>query len=361
MNDTPWMIYGANGFSGRLIAAEAKSRGLKPILAGRNRAAVEALANELGLEWRAFPIESVEQVESNIQGIRLLLNLAGPFVKTADIAVQACIRNGIHYLDIAGEPLVFEQIYARDAAAKASGAIIIPAVGFDVVPSDMLANSLASRLPDATQLDMAFFGSGSGSAGSAKTVLGMMADKCMVRRNGKLQRLPLAALTRSVAFSDREAFCMSVTWGDISSAWRSTGIPNITMYMATTREAAKKMRRFSPLTVLLTIPFLRNKLFSKIDQSVQGPDAETRQSSCMRLWGRATNARGEAVEATVDTPEGFTLTTQSALLCVEKILSGSTAGGCFTPTQVFGVEFALGIPGIELHWRETTGRQPAHP
>lgn len=353
MNDTPWMIYGANGYTGRLVAAEAKKRGMNPVLAGRNRAAVEALAGELGLEWCAFAFDSVDRVESHIRGIELLLNLAGPFNKTADIAVQACIRNGIHYLDIAGEPRVFEQIYAHDAAAKASGSMIIPAVGFDVVPSDMLANSLASRLPDAIQLEMAFFGNGSGSAGSAKTVLGMMADKCLVRRNGKLQRLPLAALTKTVQFSDREAFCMSVTWGDISSAWRSTGIPNITMYMATTPEAAKKMRRFSPMTGLLSVGFLRNRLFSKIEQSVKGPDADTRQSSCMRLWGKATNASGESVEATVDTPEGFTLTTESSLRCVEKILSGEVKSGCYTPTQVFGVEFALGIPGITLHWRDT--------
>lgn len=350
--NTSWMIYGANGFSGRLIVAEAKKRGLSPIIAGRNREAIEALANELQLPWRHFAIESVAQVESHLEDIALLLNLAGPFDKTADIAVQACIRRGIHYLDIAGEPAVFEKVYTQHYAAEASGSVIIPAVGFDVVPSDMLANSLHQRLPDATTLEMAFFGSGQGSAGSAKTVLGMMADKCMVRRHGQLQSLPLAALQKRIAFSDREEWCMSVTWGDISSAFRSTGIANITMYMATTQEAAKKMRRFSSLTWLLAIPLLRKKLFKKLEQNVQGPDEAMRQSSCMRLWGRASNDRGDVVEATVDTPEGFTLTTLTSLLCVEKILAEKISGGCYTPTQVFGVELALGIPGIKLQWRK---------
>lgn len=356
MSEKTWMIYGANGYTGQLIAAEAKKRGLEPVIAGRNAEAIEALATSLDLPWRAFAMDSVAEVEAGIRDVALLLNCAGPFVRTADIAVQACIRSGADYLDIAGEPRVFEQIYCRHDQARAAGSVVIPAVGFDVVPSDMLANQLHARLPDAESLEMAFFGSGSGSAGSAKTVFGMMADKCMVRRNGKLRSMALASLTKKVAFSDREEWCMSVTWGDISSAYRSTGIPNITMYMASPLETAKKMRRFSWLTPLLSIAFLRNALFKKMDATIQGPDQATRESSCMRLWGKATNAQGESVEATVDTPEGFTLTTQTALACVERLMQGGIEGGAFTPTQVFGTEFALGIPGVELHWvRETPG------
>ena len=348
-----WMIYGATGYTGRLIAAEAARRGMNPIIAGRNRAAVEELANQLDLEWRAFAIDSVPQLEAEFKDIKLVLNCAGPFISTADTVVRACIRDGTHYLDIAGEPDVFEQILAHNDEAKVAGSVVIPGTGFDVVPSDMLANSLVARLPDATTLEMAFYGNGDGSAGSAKTVLGMMADKCKVRRDGKLKSIPLAALQKQVQFSDREAWCMSVTWGDICSAWHSTGIPNITMYMATTREAAKTMRRLSPLTPLLGIAAIRRKLFAKIEKSKWGPDADMRESSCMRLWGKASNTQGDSVEATVDTLEGFTLTTLTSLRCVEKVLSGAVGeGGCYTPTQAFGTELALGIPGTVLRWRE---------
>ena len=347
-----WLIYGANGYTGRLIAAEAARRGWQPLLAGRNRDAVELLAGELDLEWRAFSVDSASRVAEQLEGMDLVLNCAGPFVATADTVVQACIGKGIHYLDIGGEPDVFTRIFARNDQARASGSVVIPATGFDVVPSDMLANSLAGRLPDATKLEMAFYGSGSGSAGSAKTVLGMMAGKCQVRRDGRLKRLPLAALQRLVQFSDREAWCMSVTWGDIVSAYYSTGIPNITMYMATTRKAARTMRRLSPLTPLLAIPALRRRLFAKIEQSKAGPDAATREASCMRLWGRAENDRGDTVEATVDTLEGFTLTTLASLRCAERVLTHAPPGGCYTTTQAFGVEFAQEIPGTVLRWRD---------
>ncbi len=247
---------------------------------------------------------------------------------------------------------MFEQHLARREQAAATGAVVIPGVGFDVVPSDTLARCLADRLPGATSLEMAFFGSGSGSAGSAKTVMGMMADKGKVRRKGKIKRVPLAWKRRLVQFSDREEWCMSIPWGDISTAYHSTGIPDITMYMAASRKAATIMRLLSPLAPLLGLPALRNRLFAKLEASVQGPDRATRDASCMRLWGRACDASGQCVEATVDTLEGFTFTTEAALLIADRVLSTPVAGGCYTPTQAFGTDLAFEIPGTVMKWRD---------
>lgn len=347
-----WMIYGANGYTGRLIATEAARRGLKPIIAGRNRAAIEGLAGERDLESRVFGIDSVEQVAADLDGVDLVLNCAGPFTPTADTVVQACISRRTHYLDISGEPEMFEKHLARGPQAAATGSVVVPGVGFDVVPSDTLARCLADRLRDAASLEMAFFGSGAGSAGSAKTVMGMMADKCKVRRDGKIKRVPLAYLRKQVRFSDREEWCMSIPWGDISTAYHSTGIPDITMYMAASRRSALMMRLLSPLAPLLAIPAVRGKLFANLEENVKGPDSETREKSFMRLWGRVSNAKGESIEATVDTLEGFTFTIHASLLCVERVLSGNIAGGCYTPTQAFGTGLALEIPGTVMHWPE---------
>jgi short subunit dehydrogenase-like uncharacterized protein len=347
-----WLIYGANGYTGRLIAEAAAARGMTPIIAGRNREAVEALAGRLKLDSRVFALDSAAQIQAALDGISLVLNCAGPFAPTAEKVVDACIAGGIHYLDISGEPEMFEKHLARGAEAKATGAVVIPGVGFDVVPSDTLARCLADRMPGAVSLEMAFMGDGSGSAGSAKTTLGMMADKCKVRREGRIVRKPLAFSQQQVRFSDREAWCMSIPWGDISTAFHSTGIPNITMYIATTRKAARRMRAMSPLMSLLSIPALRRKMFSRLEASIQGPDKATRERCCMRLWGRVTDASGNTLEATVDTPEGFTFTTAAALLCVNKVLSQPPEGGCYTPTMAFGSGLLDEIPGTALHWRE---------
>lgn len=348
-----WLIYGAYGYTGQLIAEEAAKRGLKPVLGGRNKQKLEALAGQLQLDSRAFAIDSVDQVAAELEGMALVLNCAGPFNPSADIVVQACIKRGIHYLDISGEPEMFEKHLARNKQAAASGSVVIPGVGFDVVPSDTLAKRLADRMPDAVNLELAFFGDGQGSAGSAKTVLGMMADKCKVRRNGKIVRKPLAFSRKSIRFSDREEWCMSIPWGDISTAYHSTGIPNITMYMAAAPKAARMMRLLSPLASLLALPAIQKKMFAKIEANVQGPDSEMRSQTCMRLWGKVTDANGNSLEATVDTPEGFTFTTNAALLCVEKVLSGAVVlAGCYTPSMALGTDLLAEIPNTAFHWRE---------
>ncbi|HEY5315591.1 MAG TPA: saccharopine dehydrogenase NADP-binding domain-containing protein, partial [Pirellulales bacterium] len=152
MND--WLIYGANGYTGRLIARLAKERGLRPTLAGRSAQPVERLASELGLEARVFDL-SADALPANLRGMRLVLNCAGPFVRTAPAMLAGCLAAGSHYLDITGEIEVIEQAAALDAAARQSGVTLMPAVGFDVVPSDCLAKALAQHLPGATRLALA--------------------------------------------------------------------------------------------------------------------------------------------------------------------------------------------------------------
>src|SRR4051794_8227576 len=122
-----WMIYGANGYTGELIAREAVRRGHRPILAGRHAGKIEPLANELGCEARVFGLG-----EPQLDDIELVLHCAGPFVHTAMPMVRACLTTGAHYLDITGELGVFEQIFARDGEAKRANVTLLPGVGFDV-------------------------------------------------------------------------------------------------------------------------------------------------------------------------------------------------------------------------------------
>ena len=103
-----WLIYGANGYTGELIAREAKKRGLNPILAGRNAAKVAALAQELGLEHRAFDLGSPIEIGSHLGGVALVLHCAGPFSATSAPMIAACIQAKAHYLDITCEISVFE-------------------------------------------------------------------------------------------------------------------------------------------------------------------------------------------------------------------------------------------------------------
>ena len=148
-----FLLYGATGYTGSLTARMAVQRGLKPILAGRDPAKVKALADELGLAWRAFPLEDGAALNLALREVPVVLHCAGPYSRTYKPMVDACLRTGTHYLDITGELMEHEALAGRDAEAQAAGVMLLPSVGFDVVPSDCLAAHLKRRLPSATQPD----------------------------------------------------------------------------------------------------------------------------------------------------------------------------------------------------------------
>ena len=140
-----FLLYGSYGYTGRLIADRALEQGLRPLLAGRDVAALAAQAAELGLEFRAFSLDDTAALDAAVRAVPVVLHAAGPFAHTAAPMAQACIRAGVHYLDITGEIAVFEAMAALDGAARASGVMLMPGAGFDVVPTDCLAAHLARR------------------------------------------------------------------------------------------------------------------------------------------------------------------------------------------------------------------------
>lgn len=344
-----WLLYGANGYTGELIAEEAKRRGLQPVLAGRREATVRPLAEKLGLPWRAFALDDPTVIARELRPFQAVLLCAGPFSATSAQVVEACLQSGTHYLDITGEIGVFEACFARSAEAVASGVVLMPGVGFDVVPSDCLAAALAEKLPDAKTLELAFAGEAGFSRGTAKTMIEGMPLGCAVRENGKIRDVPLAFRTADIPFRDRTRHAVSIRWGDVSTAWWSTHIPNITVYMAARRSAVRWMKLARPLVPLLGLGPVQRLLKARVDK-VQGPDEKSRETARMHLWGRVTNAAGKTVEATLETPEGYALTVQAALVCTERVVAGEVAPGCKTPSMAFGVGLVTGLAGCDLRF-----------
>ena len=180
------LIYGATGYTGRLIAKVAADRGASPILAGRDLGRVEAVAKPLGLAARAFDLRDPRRIDAAMAGVSAVLCVAGPFSTTSKPMADACLRNRVHYLDITGEIDVFEALAARDAEAAARGVTLLPGVGFDVVPSDCLAAHLKRRLPDAVDLKLYLSLGANMSRGTAKTMVEAIAAGTRLRRNGRL-------------------------------------------------------------------------------------------------------------------------------------------------------------------------------
>ena len=343
-----WMIYGANGYTGELMAREAVRRGLKPILAGRNQESISALAADLGLDNRVFSLDDAQAALRGVEGCKLVLHCAGPFSATSQPMIEACLASGAHYLDITGEISVFQNAHLQSDKALRADIVLIPGVGFDVVPSDCLASSLVEALPAATKLVLAFEAGGGPSPGTARTsVEGLVKGGC-VRRDGKLVKVPLAWKSRAVPFAHAERQAMTIPWGDVYTAFISTGIPDIEVYMAVPPATIAKMRRMRWFKSLLGLGFVQSYMKKQVMKRVRGPSDDTREKTRSELWGEVTSADGRTVSATMTTPNGYDLTVTAGLGIAEYLLENDVEGGYYTPSLLVGSGYAASLPGVEM-------------
>ncbi|GBL57485.1 membrane protein [Pseudomonas citronellolis] len=339
-----WMIYGANGYTGELIAREAARRGLKPVLAGRSRERVEALARELGLQARAFGLDDASALAGQIQGHSLVLNCAGPFSATAAPMMEACLRAGAHYLDITGEIAVFELAQSLNGRAQQAGVVLCPGVGFDVIPTDCVAAALKAALPDATHLALGFDSRSGFSPGTAKTSVEGLAQGGKVRRDGRIVSVPLAYKVRRIDFGDGEKEAMTIPWGDVSTAYHTTGIPNIEVFIPGSPRMIASARRANYIRPLLGIGWVQRLIKARIARTVKGPSEEKRALQPTFVWGEAINARGERKTARIRTANGYSLTITGSLTVVEYLMTHQPAGGAYTPAKLVGADLVSRLP-----------------
>jgi short subunit dehydrogenase-like uncharacterized protein len=344
------MIYGVNGYTGRLIARHAVERGLKPVLAGRNADAVGALAAELDCPAAVFSLEHAAQIAEKLRGITTVLHCAGPFSQTARQMMDACLASGADYLDITGEIEVINWGAARHERAKQAGVAIIPAVGFDVVPSDCLAAMLAERLPGARVLQLAFTADGGFSPGTAKTMVESLPFGGRARIDGEIRSVPAAWKTMEIPFRHGKKWGMTIPWGDVASAYYSTGIPNIEVYTAVPLKQVAWLRRMRFLLPLMGWKPLQAVAKRWVDRNVKGPSDHEREDARSSLWGRASDDQGKSVSATLETLSGYKLTTLTAVAALEKSLARQVPRGFSTASQAFGAQFILSFPDTDLRW-----------
>jgi len=337
-----FLIYGATGYTGKLVAKRAKELGLEPVLAGRNEDKLRAVAEPLGFAYQAFDLSDTDALENELKDVNVVLHIAGPFSATSKPMVDACIKMGTHYLDITGEIDVFEALSNRDAEAKAANIMLLPGVGFDVVPSDCLAAHLKGRMPDAKELEIFIEFSGRPSRGTAKTGVESIAIPARVRRNGDIISLG-APQYKEFLLGNRSQKGVSVSWGDVSTAYHSTHIPNITIYFGATKQIKQMADMPKILRKLFATSLGQRFLKAQIDKMPEGPSDEERATAETRLLGIAQNEKGEIAQTLLTTPDGYTLTAETALEIVCRVEAGHAKPGFQTPSRVFGPDFITGF------------------
>jgi short subunit dehydrogenase-like uncharacterized protein len=331
----PWLIYGAYGYTGDLIAREAVARGMKPVLAGRNREKVEPLAKELGLECRAF---ALDDAASGLAGTKLVLHCAGPFSKTSRPMLEGCLEAGAHYLDITGEIAVLEHTLAKPQAAMAcdAGVVLCSGVGFDVVPTDCVALKLRELIPDATHLSLGFDTDSTASPGTLRTAIESLGYGMLRRRDGAIIKTPTAEAQREIDFGRGAAPAMAISWGDVASAFHTTGIPNVDTWIPVPARRTGALKVLNLLRPVLATSPIQALLKKAVDKLAKGPTAAERQKSRTWVWGEATSAAGEKKTARIELGNVYDVTVDAALMVVTHVLEINYDGGSYTPAMLLG-------------------------
>jgi short subunit dehydrogenase-like uncharacterized protein len=353
VDDRRLLIYGANGFTGALTARRAVECGMRPVLGGRDERAVGGLAAELGLECRIAPLTDPGALDGMLGGVDVLLNCVGPPTVVPPL-VEAALRRGTHYLDIAGD---CEYVYSLDRQACEARIVLCPMAGYDLVPNDVLAVRLTELLPDATHIDVGVLARGA-SQGSAETVLVLLRDKgTQLREDGLLRTVPFGS--RRLRFDGpggrHDGYLFP--FPDPYTLWRSTGIPNIAAYVSSADLSAATVR----VTRWLE-PHLTNRTLFRlarwgarrrpaVNRTGESPDQRS------LVWARVRNRRGETIEGWIETPPGYGSTAALSVLCARRLLNGNPLAGACTPAQLVDLEAVLALPGFRASENLTTPKR----
>ena len=339
-------LYGSYGFTGSLIAHAAVEAGVPLLLCGRNGRRLAAQAARLSVDYCVASLDEPASLDSAFSRVRAVLNCAGPIADTVDGVVEACLRARVHYLDLSGEMEVFERLQRRSTEARDAGIALVPGVGFDVVPTDCLALHVARRLPEASFLELAVQGVAGMSRGTALTMLQAAPRGGYVRRQGALVQVPAGWRTKTLDLGAGPVPLVSVPLADLSSAYYTTGIPNITTYAAGPTLLRQLLRSTRVLRPLLASAWVQRGAAAALSLAMPPPKGDRRRQAIARVWAQAVNSEGRTATARMRTPEPYTLTVATALESARRAANGRVPPGFHTPALAFGPDYVLEFPDV---------------
>jgi short subunit dehydrogenase-like uncharacterized protein len=366
MQQNQFLLYGAYGYTGDLIARYSVPGphnpltdllgkfNLQPVLAGRREEPLKQLADKLALPYKVIDLNDEAVLVAALQEVKVVLHAAGPYDFTAKQMIDGCLKTGTHYIDLNGDMDVFQMLYGYNEKAIEVGIMIMPGVGFDVVPTDCTSLKLKKLLPDADSLKIAFATPGGGmSKGTAVTTGLKLGQPGAVRKAGKIVPEPVGKNGKWIKFfrgkgkKDKKMFVMSIPWGDVFTAYHTTGIPDIETFAGISPIAFPFVKIQNIFNWLLREPFIQRFITKRMHKGASGPGDEQRAKASAVVWGQATNSSGKTATVRLNCPEAYTLTAYTSIIITQKILMGQFKPGYQTPAGVYGEDLVLEAPGVE--------------
>jgi short subunit dehydrogenase-like uncharacterized protein len=339
------LIYGASGYTGRLIAARMLHSRNAPIVCGRTPDRVQALASELGVTARVSGIDQPHALDETLHDVDLLINAASPFALTAPALIESCLRTKTHYLDITGELPVFQKAFGYDASARKRGIMIMPGAGLGIVATDCLAKHVAELVPNAKYLRIALLRPGLFSRGTLRSALGLANSRVCIRRNERLISLPAGQLQRAFDFGDGERESVAVSWPDVFTAWYSTGIRNIETYLEADFASRTLYQLGAGIADTMQLKPVKVLIEAVTRALPEGPSEVRRNTEKCVIVAEAEDSWRQRRCVRLTTADGYSFTAEAAAAIAERILSGDFACGFQTPASVYGADFVLELEG----------------
>ena len=330
------LIYGATGFSGRAIASRLLETGHDVVLGGRHAGRLQALAQSLQAPWRAFDLRNSESISQSLAGVGLVLHCAGPFVDTAAPMMEACIRAGAHYLDLAGEWPVFALAQRLGPAAAAAEVMLMPGVGSTIVVSDCLMARAAAAVPDTRVLRVAGSFPGVASRGTVRSALGLLAGTVIVRRAGQVATAPVGGASRWFNFGDGERACVAVSGAEVIAGEQTTGVPHIEAYMEAPLAIQIAVRAGALAAEVSGGAALRAAGSALAAAWPEHPSESARRRGNIAVVVETEDPWRRTRRFGVRTPDGYSVTTVTTQAVVARVTAGEHPPGFQTPAGAFG-------------------------
>jgi len=364
----PIALYGATGYTGRLVAAELAAAKADFVLSGRNRGKLESLAEELdgNVAVQAAALDDDVALRSLLADCAAVIDCAGPFIRHGEPVLRAAVETETHYLDTTGE-----QAYMRLAfdhygpEAEVAGIAVIPAMGFDYVPGDMLASLTARGMGELDEIALSYaWRDFQPSHGTARSALEVLSGEDVEWSNLKWQPASGGLGRGSFEFPEPIGRQRMIRYpsGEQITVPRHVATRNVRTTMNATAFAPPGMAAGvqllgRPLGLALRTP-LKRLLYAGISRLPEGPSPQQRAS--MRFMIVCEARRGEEESrGTISGRDVYGLTaaavSRGGMAAAER---GFSASGALAPSQALDPEeFLRALEGFELRWQVDRPRQ----
>jgi short subunit dehydrogenase-like uncharacterized protein len=373
------LLYGATGYSGRLIVEEARRRfrgqgmAARLVLAGRDADAVNALARQKGLESRVFALDDRDGMALGVQGVDVILNAAGPFALTAERLARAALGQRCHYVDLSAEFDVYKRLDDLGRIAAQRGVVLVCGAGYTAAASDLLFDEWLDDHPDAPLDSVRIVVSRPAhfSRGSAQSALRLAREQVMMMRDSSAGPIPHPALVHVAAGRFERSVPLRAPSNETKdSGARIATAVNLIDTLVASRTAGRRRRKLRNIASFLEVnppgrfgiagaalaapwvvlPGVRGLLRTTIEALPDGPAEDERRDDPAWLLLEFEAAGGAPLSRLrLRTPNAYDFSARIAWEIANRLAGEAAAGlqpGCRTPSEVTAGTLRYSRPGV---------------